>query len=359
LPLPPVGLPAGIILLLSFIPQLKAPDKKQIDLALAFAIFLVSGVASANFSPLFDYSWLGLYFWYIAFLMLGYGLPSAISSEEHLTNSAILISSFSCSVATILILRHGWLNLSQIYNYLRTATGLFYTSLLGLVLARNRITQMSLYIVTLIALFYINARASFYLWLMLPLIAIIVKRGVTARNLLFSFVFIAVALAITPIILERIEHFLPENRVFLLLLDPQHDNSFMERSMLLQWGWNQIKEHPIVGYYNGFMLYRGQADYIHNILSYWHQFGLVSFSLLLTMLAVAARNVFAIGRGPIKLYAQLALVTILLELVFAKSYAYPDVFFVIGFSLGARYITGPKEAISVNEASRANMAPFI
>ncbi|WP_201532116.1 hypothetical protein [Psychrobacter sp. LFX-11D] len=64
------------------------------------------------------------------------------------------------------------------------------------------------------------------------------------------------------------------------VFDLANDTSWEARKSLEQIGLNQIIQHPILGYFGGHILEGGsRGSYIHNVLSVWAGFGLISFIL--------------------------------------------------------------------------------
>lgn len=338
--LPPVGLPMALMIWVLLLPHIRLIKGKKLDPILVFVAFLISGAFCASFSPFFDYQWLPLYFWYVTFLVLGYHFSQVILLKDQLTKRLIVTFSLFSSTVLILILKDGFLYSVYTFNYLRTASSIFYISLLSITITKNRTLIFFIYIATAVAFFYINSRTSFYLWLSLPMLFFIVSFRFSVRTAVYGLV---LAL-ITFLIWRNIDYLEIDSniRIFRLIFNSEQDTSLQGRLFANSAGWEQIIDNPILGYYNGFLVYADEGLYIHNILSYWHQFGLLAFVFLLVMIGFAVNKAFNLPNHVMGIYLKLSLVTSIIGLIMAKSFASNDIFFLIGLSAGVSYFGDEK-----------------
>jgi O-antigen ligase len=256
-----------------------------------------------------------------------------------LERNFIITLSLLSSLIAIFIVKDGWFYTQEPFNYLRTASGLFYLSLLGLVVSDDKKLIVVIYIVTAFALFYVNSRAYFYLWISAPFLYAVLATQLSLRYVSYVLI-LGAAVYIT---IELIEYLSPSNRVFRLFLDTEHDTSLDYRSYLFQRGWEQIKDSPVFGNYNGFLEYGGKGDYIHNILSYWHQFGFLPFATLVVMIGIAARNIFIRKNMSVSLFVKLSFVLTVMGLLLSHSYQQHAIFFVLGLSINSHLIRKDKK----------------
>ena len=62
------------------------------------------------------------------------------------------------------------------------------------------------------------------------------------------------------------------------LIDLSSDTSLSERDRALQFSIREIKESPFFGSYGSYASYESLGFYPHNILSAWHNYGILGFT---------------------------------------------------------------------------------
>lgn len=141
------------------------------------------------------------------------------------------------------------------------------------------IKGISLRVLTIIfstfCLFLLKSRASLYTFVVLNIIVLVIheRRVLWFGLLLFlgSFFFFD---------WSQFLRLNADNRMFRLLTFGL-DRSSQERGDIFLTGLNSIKENWFLGDYMGDVLYRMKpGKYIHNVLSFWRQFGLLPFLLI-------------------------------------------------------------------------------
>ena len=126
-------------------------------------------------------------------------------------------------------------------------------------------------------LFFVGSRASFALF-------VVVFAGYLVLCFRLRWIpgFLAIVLAgfvlIQSIDFEELADANP--RMFGIFIEYDEDNSIQNRSMQSAFGWQEIREHPLFGNFGGQLLYgdieekQDWFSYMHDIFSYWRQFGL-------------------------------------------------------------------------------------
>ena len=131
---------------------------------------------------------------------------------------------------------------------------------------------------SIIPLFILNSRTSLYLYIF----------SVTLYFLIFFkfykiLVIILVLAGILSLFSLKIQNiFIENNRMFSLLSSDGQDASSLERSLLKEIGLKQIENNWFLGDYGGTItISNNLGTYIHGILSYWQNYGLVAFLFVL------------------------------------------------------------------------------
>ena len=143
------------------------------------------------------------------------------------------------------------------------------------------------------------------------------------------------------------------------------DSSLSSRAFMFADGFVSIVNHPIKGQFAGQVISFGSVGfYIHNILSYWRQYGLLVFLMLLwnllPLLRLIARGaVCRDSGGSMRFGEQLVLLIRLLgvytivSLLVARAFNYPYIYLVMG--LYVRYLGSRASSVLTNViGGRAN-----
>lgn len=151
----------------------------------------------------------------------------------------------------------------------------------------SRFLAGSSFVIFVIVLFLNNSRSSLFAFLFASLAAGFFGGYFSAsvrRTLVGVLFFIGTGFAVLSVWkLGDLVGFIESSRVLSLLLNAGVDGSLESRSVLFENGISRIIESPFLGDIGGqAKLDFGQAplaNYIHNFLSYWEQFGLAVFCL--------------------------------------------------------------------------------
>ncbi|MBK9576274.1 MAG: O-antigen ligase family protein [Fibrobacteres bacterium] len=295
-----------------------------------FAGYFVSALLCAISSPYFTASSFLPLLWQIVYYVLGLSFVDVVKMEIPLQKWSTYVF---IGVSTALILSIDLSARTLVYhdehiNYIRIASGYAMCSLLVISCQSELKWKLVVYFVGAIVLFVIQSRMWFFLWLLYP---------VMFSGLLKQHFWKAITLAAAVVMIVGCIALLfkddPNFRMVRLLLNVSHDTSLLGRLAYLKKGFDQIISHPILGYHRGYLEYAEEGGYIHNILSYWHSYGVVSFAILIGFLAGAVRNLFSCKLTGWQFdFAKLVVVYGVLSSVVSRSNETPDVFFALGLS---------------------------
>lgn len=132
-----------------------------------------------------------------------------------------------------------------------------------------------------------------------------------------------------------------DNRMGVLLADRESDGSYQGRKLLKSMGEETIREN----WFSGKFLYEVERDqkpggYIHSIESYWAEYGLIVFILVLFLSAYLLVKMsicfFREKENPILVFIFSYTIYVVISLYFSRSYFSPYIWFV--FSSGYKYL---------------------
>lgn len=239
--------------------------------------------------------------------------------------SSIDFASFSLSISAI--------DPDRIAVYLLYGDTFAVWSLLAVAVLRSDIARLSVYLGSLIIAFTLYSRTSFYaLAFVFPIIML--RLGKPARVGAIA-VFSGVVIAFLLLYGES----LFQHRMFRFLLEGS-DASLSLRDLQAAAGYKAIFENWIGGDYAGQVRDFGViGSYIHNILSYWRQFGLFAFVCLLYMIFACFSFWWKMLRFPVHESKELDFFIflfplILVESLFSRSYNFPYLWLLLGVYLG-------------------------
>jgi len=108
----------------------------------------------------------------------------------------------------------------------------------------------------------------------------------------------------------------------------------------LEVGWEGILNHWLLGDYGGQVKHFGDlGSYIHNILSYWRQYGIVPFVLIIALLWVLSKNIFLVKAHRYPRYMsdiyffKMVSVFLVVEGLVARAYSSPFLWLAVGIML--------------------------
>lgn len=192
------------------------------------------------------------------------------------------------------------------------------------------IFQLSLTFLILFFLFVGGSRTTFILFLLSCLLVF----GVKIKYIFISGVTLVVL--INDQFIEFISNIdsLKEYRI-IKLLSYKEDISYIARNRLFDSGLNDILENPLSGKFGGQLTSsitdetgRRWGAYIHNILSYYRQFGLIPFVFLINLLVYSSVKLFNADKKFIPI-----LLFLLISILFSRSYSFPFIFIIFGITI--------------------------
>lgn len=158
----------------------------------------------------------------------------------------------------------------RVASYQGVARSVFYTAILVIAFSRPYFVKLAIALLALVVLFLVGARSEFVgMAVVAGLVSLIGGwRGAVT--------IIGVVLLLA-IVIGFVQELVPDHRV-LRLFDLAADRSYSERQAMRSLGLAAIGRHFLLGDYGGQMNTTGQTGtYIHDMLSAWRQFGLLTF----------------------------------------------------------------------------------
>lgn len=347
--------PTGVIAYLMVVPllflitlglQKKGTTRKTWIMLGLFQILLILcliSTAASNNSGWLDYYNILLY---LVYFTIGYYLYYFYNVDNNETDK---ITRFICNV-TILIpfllfifiisnTQSGTYILDfagEEVNYLRLAEGFAFLSFSAIVLAKKPSTVFAIITVSIISLFLINSRSALIVYIIAVVLLHIYMKGL--KSILIIFVIVLLVREIIshiPEVMAGIE----ESRVGRLFFKTEADTSLEGRNELLEYGLGVISRNPITGEHNGH-LKLGEGMYVHNILSYWTQFGFFAFFVLCVLLIISLKNIYenlktSDKSDRVQRFAFMYLVYCIIGVIVSKAYVYNNIYLAVGLAAAA------------------------
>jgi hypothetical protein len=363
--LPPTGVIAYMLtvplLLLTLIDLQKQGVAKKVwvlySLFLIFIILCLVSAAASNNSEFLDYYYVILY---LVYFSVGYYLYYLYSIDYKETDKLTrLIYKLTIILPFILFFFIVTNTASGAYvldfsgehvNYLRLAEAYVLISIIAMVLAKKQITMYVIITVSIISLFLINSRSALLGYIIAIVLLQIYSKGLKP----------ILGLSIFVLILSEIMSYLPEvmkgveeSRIGRLIYSTDTDTSLSVREEVMALGMEIIYHNPITGEHNGHLKY-GEGAYMHNILSYWAQYGFFAFSALCLLLILTVKNSYvnvktAVQHDRISKIAFIYLAYCTFGVIASKAYVYNEIYLAIGLTI----------SIIVNEKKGAGRYRYI
>jgi hypothetical protein len=333
-----VKIPVFIILISVFISLLSGKNIDRLTqiitgVLILFAVFLFVKIINNwkdpllhqfNISNLFLIGDYGYFFLIGFFITMGndliYRVKSMIISGQLLiTLQIILFFNFSTLSIDIENLHHN--------SYIHLLLGNSYAvwSVFTMSAARNN-QRFAIYLLCLPFIFFCSSRTAFYCFLFLfPLLVY------STNKRYFKYLFIGLSIFIITLVFNPLS--IREFRMFAIFSG--NDLSLAERIDTIRTTFPDMIKNIISGDYGGFYRYPPPANtYIHNIFSFWSQFGLIPFIMVIILsslvLLEAKNHVLTLDKSLSFIIVMLT-VYILLGMIFSKSFTYPHFFILFGF----------------------------
>jgi len=187
-----------------------------------------------------------------------------------------------------------------------------------------------------IALFAFISRTALYSFLIvIPLVIFFTKK---------SFKYWVFPISLLLVFSSGLSRLLEPNMRMLAFLDLGSDASMIERSFLFREGLSSIQKNWFLGDYGGQLKYGGLGSYIHNYLSLWRQFGILTFMafliLLVSFIIKCWKSFWASMPSrettPQSFFLIVAGGFCFIEIVTARSYASPYIWLFLGMILNTK-----------------------
>ena len=222
-----------------------------------------------------------------------------------------------------------------IYLMLGDTFGLW--PLLSGAVVKKRFSRLIIVLVALFCLTMLNTRTSLYAFIMAIPFLFRLKLG---RAGILMAIIVSALIFLAPM-LQSQENLI--GRMYGSIFSGE-DSSMKSRLIQFDVGLTALAEHWFIGDYAGQVRDFGEyGAYMHNILSYWSQFGLIPFLLIISIWVRATRRAFRHinssnnWEDPDSLFFVLALVYFGVEVFASRSYLYFMAWLVLGMSATPRY----------------------
>lgn len=229
--------------------------------------------------------------------------------------------------------------------YLEMGKGYATLSMLALyVTKKRRFLSLLITLVSIMVLFFINSRASLYIYILTLIFPMIYyqyyRLAIVVGCVLLFF--------LLPFFVDM--DMLMNSRVLRLILHLDQDTSLHARNLFMQQELSALWEHWFWGDYFGYYKRWSLGGYIHNYLSFWAQYGLIPFIMICFLifysLKVHIRYFFKYKEKV--MFQNMVFLYALVLIIGASAYMNTEIWFVLGLTL--RMIIDEK-SISQNNIS--------
>lgn len=219
-------------------------------------------------------------------------------------------------------------------NYLRFSESIALTGFILLTLNAKLLHKLIIAAVIIVILFFAESRFSLFSFVLSSSFYFFL---VSRKMFIY---FLITFLAILAFVLFFDPEIITSSRYFRLIFHPDEDTSLSARKELFEQGVDVLRKYPYTGL---FAYYRELCSgcYVHNVLSYWIEFGIAGAAFVLTNVLViiisfvwSVRKILNIEIKNTYCYEVFVLfsVYILIGVFFSKHWEYTSFFILIGFS---------------------------
>lgn len=187
-------------------------------------------------------------------------------------------------------------------------------------------------IISCITLYLIGSRSSLFIFvftlIMMYILAVYNKKRIGKKeNLLFILIAIAVLSGIIFLTNSKFsEEIINNNRILNLIVNSEDDHSLGSRNELMDVGIQYIRQNPIKGnLFYEIDHYKLTGRYIHNMMSYWAEYGLICFILIIIIICIKFIRLKN-DRGLVKAL----LIFNMISIIFSRSYTYTFIWIIFG-----------------------------
>lgn len=257
---------------------------------------------------------------------------------------AIKNSGFSFNITKMSIMGYGVNIVDEKFDYLSFSDRFAMASLFIISTIKNKFLKALTSITGIVLLTLTLSRTSLYMFTFIIFILYLKDLSRSKKKLWKSYLvlfFIFIMLFCFKDSLATSSFISQDSRMGVLLADHESDGSYQGRKMLKTMGEETIRDN----WFYGKFLYEVERDqrpggYIHSIKSYWAEYGLVVFLLVLVLSAYLLLKMsicfFVKKENPILVFIFSFTIYIVISLYFSRSYFSPYIWFV--FSLGYKYL---------------------
>lgn len=231
-----------------------------------------------------------------------------------------------------------FINTSEDKGYLYFGDTFVILTLLLLCICRSRTIKAVMSLNGVYWLYLIGSRTSFYYYI-LVLSIMAFKQYIKNLNNAKRAVFLLALSLLSALIAFNLQYILTllgNNRMFILLVERNNDMSYMGRNFYLEEGINDVKQYWLWGkFLIEFDKFGVAGGYIHNILSYWVEYGILPFLfLLLLCILVLIKNTIFYLRSDDRTtdYVFYVSLYIILSLFTSRSYIHSFIWLAISAS---------------------------
>ncbi|GCD09730.1 hypothetical protein [Clostridium tagluense] len=230
-----------------------------------------------------------------------------------------------------------------IYLYIGDAFALY--SLIIYSILRNKVANFFVLFNSLFWIYKIGSRASLYSFIIV--ITLILIKNLFMNINLGKMVSSCAVICLIFIIIFSLQNKTNNNlngRMLSVVTGISSDESYNLRNSLQKEGIEDIKKHYLIGNMFAEIKRCGYVgDYVHNVLSYWVEFGLVPFICIISMIAYYFYYNFKLFfkiKNSITIQLVFSLSTfIFLEAIISRSYTYPYLWLALSASCSLHYYT--------------------
>lgn len=301
------------------------PDFVTIRLSLLFLVTIVAGlnlaINTSHWLRLFSFNcYLLLLLYIVVVVLINWDLEGYVNDEFltagdrfspilvlYIAHSALGLSFtqfkpfrwillLSFAVASVVVLQHvdyynyridinNYVDGANKGNYLFIGDAYALTALLVFAYFQNGLARFILFLASLVVLFCIGSRTSFAVFGLTGLVFILVSSAQVKLIAALTALLVtsAVALGTFNTSINVVDLAERNSRMTSIFTDYYEDNSIIARQALNDIGWEDISNNPIAGKFGGQRDVDDWNGYMHNFTSYWRQFGIVPFTMLLSL----------------------------------------------------------------------------
>lgn len=267
----------------------------------------------------------------------------AISSESKIFRRLWIFTFISISILIISNVNweYGLLNVSASYTneaydkvgVTKLATYQFYArlyapmSIIAISLLKGNLKRILFIMLAITCTIFIGSRTEMLIMILVFPFYWFATNAFKPLKVVTMFSLLICGLVLAVIFNEQLEELVSLSSRLSTLLELSSDASLNERDVQLQYSINEIKESPLFGQYGSYTSLGGVGNYPHNILSAWHNLGLIGISLYVTLFILFLFVVLKQSLIEREDFYTKAGITILIfsfiALFFAKEYSYP------------------------------------